>query len=61
MTLLSTNESYQFNSYARPICNCEHCRESVFSGEGVTFEGDIYCGTSCLGEHLLVEGVAEGI
>lgn len=39
-------------------CNYKYCSEELFEGEGYEYEGDYYCSTSCIGEHLTEEGAA---
>lgn len=49
-------------SYATPVGKCEECGDLVFQDyEGVSFEDEIFCCTSCLVEHLIEKGVIEAI
>ncbi|MGG0663442.1 hypothetical protein ABE042_04960 [Viridibacillus arvi] len=59
--------SFQFNTFAttqtmeEPICECDCCKESVYEGSGVLFQGDVFCGSACLGDFLIKTGAAEEI
>ncbi|MDI2588085.1 hypothetical protein OR571_13405 [Psychrobacillus sp. NEAU-3TGS] len=39
-------------------CNYKYCDEALFEGEGIEFDGYLYCSTGCIGEHLIEEGAA---
>ncbi|MGX9134015.1 hypothetical protein ACWV26_06495 [Rummeliibacillus sp. JY-2-4R] len=40
-------------TYATPVGRCIECNDLVFGGyEGVLFEDEIFCSTSCLADHL---------
>lgn len=39
-------------------CHYRHCEEINYEGQGIEFNGYIYCSTTCIGDDLLAEGVA---
>jgi hypothetical protein len=39
-------------------CTNRKCDEEVFTGEGIEYNGELYCCSYCLGEHLIAEGHA---
>lgn len=36
-------------------CKFKQCKEELFEGEGYEFNGNLYCSTGCIGDHLLEE------
>ncbi|MGE7621729.1 hypothetical protein ACQKMD_01380 [Viridibacillus sp. NPDC096237] len=65
--VIGDNTNYQFNAFVavptldEPICECDCCKESVYEGSGVLYQGDVFCGSSCLGDFLIKTGAAEEI
>jgi len=39
-------------------CTNRKCNEEVYTGEGYEYNGQFFCGTHCIGEHLVNEGQA---
>lgn len=49
-------------TYASPVGRCKECKDLVFQGyEGVMFEDQVFCCTSCLADHLKKVGVIQEI
>lgn len=56
-----TGQSFE-ESYATPEGQCVECRDFVFQGyEGVLFEDELFCCTSCLESHLKKVGAIQEI
>lgn len=39
-------------------CTNIKCNEEIYSREGIEYNGEFYCSTHCVGEHLVNEGYA---
>lgn len=50
------NDTYQ--SIILGYCTNAKCNEDIYSGEGYEYNGQLFCGTHCIGEHLVNEGQA---
>lgn len=58
---LVSGQGYE-ETYATPVGKCAECKDLVYRGyEGVLFEDEIFCGTSCLTDHLKKSGTIEEI
>ena len=58
---LVSGQGYE-ETYAAVVGKCTECGDLVHQGyEGVTFDDEIYCSTSCLTDHLIKSGAIEEI